>query len=103
VVLENALKIGLAQVGEDRTNVGKGAVAGSKDSDVLLVGEVCDELGLGQSASNGGEVGGDGRVGKVLGDSEDLVDDVNDTTSEVEVLSVLVSVVIDQLDDLQPW
>lgn len=103
VVLEDALKVRLAQVGEDRTNVGKGAVARSKDSDVLLIGEVCDELGLGESASNGGEVGGNGRVGKVLGNGEDLVDDVDDTTSEVEVLSVLVNAVIDQLDDLQPW
>jgi hypothetical protein len=103
VVLENALEIRLAQVGEDRANVGKGAVAGSKDSDVLLIGEVCDELGLGEGASNGGEVGGNGRVGKVLGKSEDLVDDVDDTASEVEVLSVLVSGVVDQLDDLQPW
>jgi hypothetical protein len=103
VILENALEIRLAHVGEDRSNVGKGAVARSKDSDVLLIGEVGGELGLGESASNGGEVGGDGRVGKVLGNSEDLVDDVNDTTGKVEVLSMLERVIIDQLDDLQPW
>lgn len=86
MVPEDVHEIRLAGVGEDGANVGKGAVAGRKDGDVPGAGEVGDQLGLGESTSNGGEVGSNGSVGKVLGDSKNTVDDVDDTTSEVEIL-----------------
>jgi hypothetical protein len=86
MILKNILEIRLAQVGQDGTNIGKGAVARSKDGDVPGAAEVGDQVGLGEGASNGGEVGGDGSVGDVLGDVENAVDDMNDTAGEVEVL-----------------
>lgn len=86
MVLEDAHEIRLAGIGEDGANVGKSAVAGRKDGDVLGAGEVGDQLSLGESASSGGEVASNGSVGEVLGDGENTVDDVDDTTSEVEIL-----------------
>ncbi|KAI6776407.1 hypothetical protein HG530_000352 [Fusarium avenaceum] len=86
MVLEDAHEIRLAGVGEDGANVGKSAVAGRKDGDVLGAGEVGNQLSLGESTSSGGEVASNGSVGEVLGDGENTVDDVDDTTSEVEIL-----------------
>jgi hypothetical protein len=86
MVLEDVHEIRLAHVGENGANIGKGAVAGRKDGNVPGAGEVGDQVGLGESTSNGGEVGSNGSVGEVLGDGENTVDDVDDTTSEVEIL-----------------
>lgn len=86
MVLEDVHEIRLAGIGEDGANVGKSAVAGRKDGDVLGAGEVGDQLSLGESASSGGEVASNGSVGEVLGDSKNAVDNVDDTTSEVEIL-----------------
>jgi hypothetical protein len=86
VVRKNVGEVTLAGIGENRTNLGKSAVVGNKDSDVLLTGKVGQNLGLSEGASSGGKVGGDGRVGKVHRDGENTVDDVNNTSSEVEIL-----------------
>jgi hypothetical protein len=86
VVREDISEITLAGVGEDGTDVGKGTVVGNKDGDVPLTAEVGQNLGFCEGTSSGGKVGGDGSIGDVLGDAENAVDDVNDTTGEVEVL-----------------
>jgi hypothetical protein len=86
VVLENILEISLASVGKDRANVGKGAVAGNKDGDVPLTGEVGQELRFCEGTSSGGQVGSNGSIRDVLGDGKNTVDDVNDAAGEVKIL-----------------
>lgn len=86
VVLENILEISLASIGKDGANVGKGAVAGNKDGDVPLTGEVGQKLRFCEGASSGRKVGSDGSIGDVLGDGKNTVDDVNDTAGEVKIL-----------------
>lgn len=86
MVLENALKIITAKITDDRTNIGKCSVVRCKDGNVLLLDDILSNVSLGKGTDDGGEVGGDGSVGEVLGDGKDLVDDVNGTTGKVEVL-----------------
>ena len=104
VVLENILEISLAGVGKDGANVGKGSVAGNKDGNVPLTGEVGQKLRFCEGASSGGKVGSDGSIGDVLGDGKNAVDDVNDTAGEVKVLkSQSVGSMLLAGNDLQPW
>ncbi|CAG1996786.1 unnamed protein product [Fusarium graminearum] len=87
MVGKNIGDVRLAGIGENRANLGERTVVGNKDSDVLLSGKVSNNLGFCKGASSGGEVGGDGRVGEVLRDTKNTVDDVDDTSSEVEILN----------------
>lgn len=86
MVLENTLQVIVAQVGENRTNGRESIVARDENSNVLGSSKLADEIGLGESTSSGAEVGGDDSVREIFGDLEKAVDDVDSTTSEVEVL-----------------
>lgn len=102
VVLEDALEVIAAEVAHDRANLGKGGVVGRKDGDVLGLGDIICDVGLGQGADDGREVGGDGGVGDVLGDGKNTVDDVDGAAGEVEVLLGQRRLVIRGTDDSQP-
>lgn len=86
VVLENALEVIAAEITHNRTNIGKCGVVGSKDGNVLLLDDILSDVSLSKGTDDGREVGGDGSIGEVLGDAKYAVDDVDGTTSEVEVL-----------------
>ena len=90
VVLEDALEVLLADVVEG-AELGEGFVVGGEDSDALGLEEGVDELGRGGGAGESGKVGGGGGVDDVAGDGQDGVDDVDDTTLELDVLQNLLA------------
>lgn len=89
VVGEHAGKILSSQVGERGGDGRESTVVRRKDGDVRETAKGVNEVGLGHGSSNGSEISLDGGFGNALGDAEDGVDDVDDTTGESNILFML--------------
>lgn len=77
---------GLAgSVGEDRGDVLESSVAGSEDGDVVGLVHGLEELGLDESTSKRRETSSSSGDSDVGGEGEDLVNNVDDTSSEVDI------------------
>lgn len=93
VVLEDASE-GLGRdVASDAADGGKGRVAGGKHGDVLEPSQSTAKVGFGDGADEGSQVGSGGGLGDAQWHGEDLVDDVDGATSEVEVLWPMLAVI----------
>lgn len=87
VVLEDRGELVAGEVWQCGADVLERLVGRCEDGDVAERVDGVHQVGLCQCAGEGGEVGSNGSAGGVLGHGEDAIDDVNDTTGEVHVLS----------------
>lgn len=78
------------QVAESRANVLESLVGGSEDGDIGGGVDGVDEVSSDDGTTEGGETSSGEDIGRDHGDGQHSVDDVNDTTSEVYVLRLLV-------------
>lgn len=83
VVLEDVGSLLLGQVGSSRSDGSKGRVGWGKDGDILELINSINKAGCVQSTVERGEVGSKRSVGWGLWDGENLINDVDNTTSEV--------------------
>lgn len=86
MVFKNIGKFHHGQVTCGRANGLEGGVVGSKHSNVHGRVKSGDKVGLGQGASNCAQASLLGCVRNVLWDSQDLVDNVYDSASEIDIL-----------------
>lgn len=91
VVREDVGELLLGEAAGRGADGGEGGVVGREDGDVGHAVETRGEVGLGDGADEGAEVGGQSGGGEVHRDGEDLVDDVDHAAGEVEVLTARVS------------
>jgi hypothetical protein len=89
VVCQDVGSVGSAEVGQTGTNSLESCVRGCEDGHVPKAVDSADEVGSIKRACQGGQTGGHGSLGSALGQSEYMVDDVNHTTGEVNVLRVV--------------
>ena len=73
-------------VGEGRRNGCEGFVGGRKDSEVRGLIDGIDEVCGVEGAVESGEVGREGGLRDANGQGKDRVDDVDNTTGEVDIL-----------------
>ena len=86
MIFQDRCKIHHAQVGCSRANGLESCIVRREHSDVHGGVEGVDQVSLGQSASSGAETSLLSSIGNILGDRQDLVDDVDDSACEVDIL-----------------
>lgn len=89
VVGQDRAEVGSAEVWQSRANGLESSVGRREDGDILETVDGADEVCGSQSAGEGGEVQGSRGHRGGLRDSEDFLDDVDDTASEVDILVAL--------------
>jgi hypothetical protein len=86
VVAQNIGKVLVRDVSKSRANVAERLVGWSKDGDVGRSVNRLDEVGLVEGTTQRAETGSGQSVRGNLGENEESVNDMNDTTGEVDIL-----------------
>lgn len=86
VVGQDICQITSGEVGKSRADILESLARRSKNSNIGYSVNSIEEVGVVQSTAKGGEVGGSKSVRDNFRENEESVDNVNHTTSEVDIL-----------------
>jgi hypothetical protein len=86
VVSKDAADLLDGEVGKTRANSLESGVVGCKNGDIFGSVDSLDEVGSGEGTSEGRKTSSDGSAGGRVGNSEDSVNDVDDSAGEGNIL-----------------
>ena len=91
MILEDTCELLHGQVRESRANILECLIVRCKDGDVHHAVNRLHQIGFRQSTSQCAKAGLFRCGGDVFGYGQDLIDDVNDPTSEIRILTIVLS------------